>query len=211
MVRCLLDIAAVRGNLPRLELLVIDGGRSSEAATKVMDFFAVAPRLRDVDFCGPPVTLLQLPLEQLNTLNYWIEIQELEGIILIMARLSAGVNLRVSFEDESDLHPLVADVPVVTSQVSSLRLDPLNAFGAERANQVFSHVIARLALPCLLSMHFVHFDYEEGVPLPWPHLAFTSLSRRSSFGAHLTSLDLHRVLITEAELVQTLSGLPLLE
>ncbi|KAJ7145730.1 hypothetical protein C8R44DRAFT_863592 [Mycena epipterygia] len=182
----------------------------SETATKVMKLFEVAPRLSQVQFCGPPAALSPLPLEQLDNLTYWSKIHQLDESIPMMTCLSGGLHLRVSFDDDSEPHPLVADVPVVTSQVSFLTLGAMDAFAAERANEVYSHIMAHLALPSLLSMRFIPFE-DDGVPLPWPHLAFASLSRRSSFDAHLTFLDLWQVLITEDELVKTLSGLPLLQ
>ncbi|KAJ7447648.1 hypothetical protein FB451DRAFT_1188177 [Mycena latifolia] len=67
-----------------------------------------------------------------------------------------------------------------------------------------------LTLPHLIELTF----QSEGSPLTpvfWPHTAVLDLAVRSSFHNHLQSRHLSQVVVTESELVESLSALPLLQ
>ncbi|KAJ7157876.1 hypothetical protein C8R43DRAFT_369103 [Mycena crocata] len=81
------DISAVNRNLSLLELLQIDAWEWSPS--QLATVFEVAPRLTTVRYCGPPDNLSNLPLEQLQVLDYLDVVQEeLDEFLPLMARIS---------------------------------------------------------------------------------------------------------------------------
>ncbi|KAJ6562839.1 hypothetical protein DFH09DRAFT_1315904 [Mycena vulgaris] len=202
-------ISAATNNLPLLSAVKIDGRGEPRMASEVTKIFTVAPRLEAVVYCGPAAALFHLPLEQLRVLAYCdVSPQDVDYFIPMLDRLcETELLLRLDLWDAEEPHPLVPDLPVVTSDLRVLTIVAIPDFNIDRATEVMSHMMARLTLPSLSTFRFQRY---QPVPLPWPHLAFSSLCRRSSFSSHLSCLSLHHVLITEAELVQTISRLPLL-
>ncbi|KAJ6596393.1 hypothetical protein DFH09DRAFT_1072429 [Mycena vulgaris] len=67
-----------------------------------------------------------------------------------------------------------------------------------------------LTLPHLRDLNFRSQEAPFSL-ISWPHSAFMDLAARSSFHIHLHSLSLCDVVVTEAELVEALAVLPLLQ
>ncbi|KAJ6490212.1 hypothetical protein C8R47DRAFT_1123796 [Mycena vitilis] len=208
--KCLQPMLSARGNFPLLEGLHIWG--SGQFASEITSMFGVAPRLETVSYIGPPAALAKLPLEQLGFVTYsHVTPQDLVEFLPLMVRLS-GVErclvLQYLWGDESNPYPRI---PAVVSGISELALVAVSPVDENAgADNILSYIISCLTLPVLtiLDLRIAEF---EGIPLPWPHLAFSSLSQRSAFSSHLLCLDLDQVLISETDLVQTLSELRVLE
>ncbi|KAJ7468721.1 hypothetical protein FB451DRAFT_1257130 [Mycena latifolia] len=204
-------VSAVEGNLPRLEALQLNVRNRSLSASRATKLFEVAPRLTELWFTGPAAAISNLPLEQLRVFGY-IEVppQDLVIFLPMATRLptQAQLIIRVDFsEDRFEPVPLMVNSPLATSELSSLELSATGSFTLARANDVFAQVMGCLSLPSLDTLRFKIYQYEGAVIFPWPHHAFSSLSHRSSLHSHLICLELYHVLITETELVQTLSTL----
>lgn len=211
------DIASAQGNVPHLEILGLNwtGFQDNDMASEVTSFFTVAPLLKEVRFSGPAAALSHLPLEQLLRLFYFdVQEEDLDDLFPLIARLTRTRNelhLRLDlWKWRQRPYLLSTTVPEVAPGVWSLVLDVTGECDPEHTKDVLSHIMAHFTLPALFSVQFQSFGY-LGIPLPWPHVAFGSLSHRSSFTSHLIRLDLCQVYITEVELIQTLSGLRLLE
>ncbi|KAF7362453.1 F-box domain-containing protein [Mycena venus] len=207
-------LSSVQGNLPLLETLHIDVQHRVPEFTvvEVTSYFTVAPRLTQLWYCGKPAALCKLPLEQLQLFVYLDVLPpDLEDLFSTMGRLSntrCNCQIRVRV-DNADFQPAIESPPVV-SHVSVLELCGADILEPDRAEPLVTKFVTRLTLPFLVSLQLVcHRD--QWFPLPWPHLEFQALSHRSSFHSHLKHLRLESVSITEAELFQTLSGLPLLQ
>ncbi|KAJ7935358.1 hypothetical protein B0H13DRAFT_525075 [Mycena leptocephala] len=207
-------LSMVKDNLPLLESLRIEVGRdtSLSAVLELTSFFAVAPRLTELWYCGPPAALATLPLQQLQWLVYQDVVpRDLDAVISIMESFSdASSNCQIGVKIDGGDFLTALDLQSATSNVSVLELYAAGNFDADGARPMLSKFFTRLTLPFLDSLRIVYHQ-AQAVPLPWPHLEFLALSHRSSFSDHLITLRLESVFITETELLQTLAGLPLLQ
>ncbi|KAJ6535511.1 hypothetical protein B0H19DRAFT_1271261 [Mycena capillaripes] len=123
-------------------------------------------------------------------------------ILLMLSRLNAGAEFLLALSGEE---PLQVHTPPLISRIemSALEVD------FQQSNQVSGSIFSVLSFPLLR-----HFRIQIGYdfyPTRWPHEQFLSLSARSSFDTHLTSLDLSDVHITEPELLESLATLSALE
>ncbi|KAF7325311.1 hypothetical protein MVEN_02638600 [Mycena venus] len=190
-------LSSVQGNLPLLETLHID------VQHRVPEFTVVEVDILLRGGTSIDTTLLFVYLDVLP--------QDLDDLFSTMGRLSntrCNCQIRVRV-DNADFQPAI-DSPPVVSHMSVLELCGADIFEPDRAEPLVTKFVTRLTLPFLVSLQLVcHRD--QWFPLTWPHLEFQALSHRSSFHSHLKHLRLESVSITEAELFQTLSGLPLLQ
>ncbi|KAJ7136341.1 hypothetical protein C8R43DRAFT_955818 [Mycena crocata] len=165
-------ISAVKGNLPLLNTLQMNGGCFGTAS----EALSVLPRL------STPENHLEL-------------------------RVYMGPDIEDDDNDDA-VSGLGTDALRVTAQHSSLTLGIAGAAELTSANDALFRILSHLSLPTLRQWTLGY--PASSVPHPWPHGAFLDLSRRSAFHTHLESLDLCRVVVTEAELVEVLAVLPLL-
>ncbi|KAJ7728882.1 hypothetical protein B0H16DRAFT_1894001 [Mycena metata] len=210
----LVHLSSVKDNLPCLRFLEVfcwagDG----------VDFFTIfqnAPQLKRVDFSGNTEIIGSsslLPLEQLVEIRS-VEciVEEPPAIVALMHRLSQATTLwmHLSPRDSDDNVDFSFTDPPVTSDIRGFVLE-LSEFLPEVAGRALDKVFAHLTLPSLAMLRFDVAKESARLPLPWPHSTFLSLSRRSSFHAHLRRLDLQNVSIQETELLESLVELPALK
>lgn len=105
-----------------------------------------------------------------------------------------------------------------SSNIEGFLIDITGQFREENCRQLLGGLIPSLTLPCLRDLTLTKLpDPPRTIhnfppsPVSWPHTEFLSLAERSSFHAHLLSLDLSHVSITLVELLEFLSVLPSLE
>ncbi|KAJ7038786.1 hypothetical protein C8F04DRAFT_348604 [Mycena alexandri] len=210
----LVHLSSVKNNLPCLRFLEVfcwagDG----------IDFFTIfenAPQLKHVDFSGNTEIIGSsslLPLEQLvEVRSVECIVEEPPAIVALMHRLSQAATLWMHLspgESDDDVDFSFTDPPV-TSGIGGFVLE-LSEFLPQVAGRALDKVFAHLTLPSLATLQFDVAKDSPGLPLPWPHSTFISLSRRSLFHAHLRDLDLQNVIIQEAELLESLVELPALK
>ncbi|KAJ7645909.1 hypothetical protein DFH06DRAFT_1210682 [Mycena polygramma] len=215
-------LSTVMGNLPLLtvlELHIEDSTTEDDVVeadvVEATSFFAVAPQLTEFWYCGRLQALPKLPLEQLKTFLYFhMRPSDIDPFISMMSRfLNPEFHCRIMvglYDDDDDDDVGMATIPLspVTSRLYRLAIGV--SFGADAAREVLFKLMTRLTLPSLFGLR-LHWEHNQGIPLPWPHLEFLALADRSSFCDHLVVLEIESVFITELELLQVLSGLPLLE
>ncbi|KAJ6593215.1 hypothetical protein B0H19DRAFT_1365347 [Mycena capillaripes] len=205
-------MSMVKDNLPLLETLQLDINLTPVSefnVAEVTSFFAVAPRLTGLRYCGPSQALSSMPLEQLQLIYLDVQPRDVDSLISIMPRFSHAkcqCTIRVKIEDDSWT---ATDLPTVTSTMSILDLTA-SAFDTDEARPMLTKFMTRLTLPKAICVRLLCQQYQD-TPQPWPHSDFLAFSHRSSFCNRLLILRLESVFITEPELLQVLSGLPLLQ
>jgi hypothetical protein len=137
--------------------------------------------------------------------------RELDDLISTMARFSnpkcqCEIQVRVDIGNFST----AIDSSPVESHMSVLGLSGAGIYKSDSANPMLGRFVTRLTLPFLVGLQIM-CRRDQRFPLSWPHREFLALAHRSSFHAHLKSLGLEAALITVAELLETLSDLPLLQ
>ncbi|KAJ7090612.1 hypothetical protein C8R44DRAFT_861232 [Mycena epipterygia] len=129
-----------------------------------------------------------------------------------MSRMPHSTNFRLELFlgvwTEFDI--LNAEVPPITSNITSLSMEVGDHFEASDCIQALNELLPSLALPHLHELTFQSAEYPYAV-MHWSQTGFLALGARSSFHTHLQSLRLCHVVITEAALLETLSTLPLLQ
>ncbi|KAJ7115253.1 hypothetical protein C8R44DRAFT_880574 [Mycena epipterygia] len=101
-------------------------------------------------------------------------------------------------------------VPSVTAEIAALSIVVVKKFPHSNVGATIAKIVDSLTLPALQELKMDSEEYPS-IPLLWPHSQFLALSVRSSFHTSLRSLQLSSLIITEAELLECLSGLPHLE
>ncbi|KAJ7475507.1 hypothetical protein B0H11DRAFT_1917690 [Mycena galericulata] len=96
------------------------------------------------------------------------------------------------------------------SDVSTLGIEFAGEFPFPDVRRILENVLNAVTLPSLTKLGFESVEYPQRT-LPWPHTQFLSFSHRSSFRTHLKELFLDDVAITEGELLESLTTLPVLE
>jgi hypothetical protein len=195
-IRCL---SSVRGRLPLLEKIDIDGW---DAWPTDFDIFSVVPRLKSatlsLNYCtSTPLPSNLLPWEQL--MNFQIDgvtMENLPDICPLLACLPIGAELGLDMAEYDAVHLALA--PVV-SNIFSLRLKlSISAVG---------QIIQTLTLPYARELSFI----SSGSGHLWDQAHFRRFAARSSFKDSLKALELKCLTITDVELLQCLSELPLLQ
>jgi hypothetical protein len=202
---CIGLLSQARGNLPALENLDITAeGNWAE----VLDVFTVAPRLAKVSFTGPPGSVPTQPWTQLQSFTC---IQKHEtgfrDYLYLARQLPRTTEFQLNVDASSALLPL--DIQSTVSEVQTFKLRIRVAEDREHAKQVLGGIFGCLALS--YTQQLLLEPYHPSPPLSWSHAEFLTLASRSSFYDTLTELSLARVLITDDELLECLSVLPLLE
>ncbi|KAJ7894884.1 hypothetical protein B0H14DRAFT_3640645 [Mycena olivaceomarginata] len=149
-----------------------------------LDFLESIPSLKALTVHGSTQSgMSKLPLEALDTFEF---------VELLLDEVASAV------------------IPQTSSNISSLVLEATTwSFRPQNCLQTFDQIFASLTLPSLRDLSFTASD--KWVVLPWPHQQFLALCDRSSFHTHLHSLQLSRVRITDAELIECLLAVPMLQ
>ncbi|KAJ7721518.1 hypothetical protein B0H16DRAFT_1602639 [Mycena metata] len=213
-------LSVVQGNLPLLENLRIRNTTYSAESSQAVSAFEVAPRLKNLVYHGPPLLALsKLPWEQLRIayIHLFVDPTEVheENIVSIMGRFSVDSQTHLQLDiaryvDDDTTEILPPVLPPVTANLLTLTFWATTDTDADWAAVLLPKFFTRLTLPCLRAIRCL-CSHRPGLPLRWPHLEFSALADRSFFCNHLIVLDIPSVFITEAQLLQTLPGLCLLQ
>ncbi|KAJ7083915.1 hypothetical protein C8R43DRAFT_1174990 [Mycena crocata] len=203
-----------KGNIPRLESLTLSA--ASGDASKAVDIFHVAPSLTQFTLAAKSrcfAAFLGLPVEQMNELRI-LEAEDMEpkmAINLMLPRLPRGSRLIVTIAMPARLrnHPPPPS-PRIAVNCSRLSFERMGWANRHEVRGAITRLMDGITLPHLTTMDFTALNNLRE-PLLWPHFEFIALAERSSFREHLTSLELHYMLLSREELVSTLSMLPALE
>ncbi|KAJ6550290.1 hypothetical protein B0H19DRAFT_187842 [Mycena capillaripes] len=183
------------GNLPLLDTLGLYLPKT------VLHSFKDAPRLKTVELFGEPSKIPPMPWKQIRSFTY--EGTQLSSPVLSwMQSLPAGCTTSLQIKQSH-----VGSVPLspVSVAVKSVAIE----LGTWSNSFPIGPVLDALTLPGL--RHFALTPWTSSSAFPsWSHAQYLRLAARSNFSSHLVSLHL-RALITAGELIQTLTGLPLLE
>ncbi|KAJ7218182.1 hypothetical protein C8J57DRAFT_1732271 [Mycena rebaudengoi] len=198
-------LSPVRERLPLLEKLKIDGWSKWP---ENLDIFAVAPRLEaaTLSLDGTSSLLLPnlLPWEQLMDVQFRrLAATDLPHVLLLLARLPRGAKLELDMDVYGT--PFVGDLPTVVSKISSLRvmLDTANL------TTVAGQIIQSLTLPHARELSFV--SRSSSPPHLWHQGYFENFAARSLLKDRLKVLELKCLAITDVDLLQCVSELPLLQ
>ncbi|KAJ7656404.1 hypothetical protein DFH06DRAFT_1328694 [Mycena polygramma] len=156
------------------------------------DVFKVAPKLTHVALVGGPPTPT-LPWEQLREVAYNVGYcNDLTGLLTVMQHCSQQCAFKLDdFKLSADFS--IPDISPIHSDIWSLDLG-------------LSRTLATITLPSLRRLRFRFLDLKGH--LRWPHTSFLAFAARSSLQTTLTTLSLHRMVVTEDELVECLLELP---
>ncbi|KAJ7767776.1 hypothetical protein B0H16DRAFT_1520716 [Mycena metata] len=197
-----LFLSRAKGALPELETLVIGVSVPDD-----FDVFETAPKLSEVEFVHAPHEIARIPWEQLQSVAYGeAESYLLDTAFASISRCPIGSEVvmdSVWFDEDppDDLASVEAKISTLAfSLVVSDSKDP----GPSR--RALGAVMAALTFPNL-----------QGITLTggldtlfWTQAHFHAFASRSSCGSTLLRLELHNMVLTEQELVDTLSELPAL-
>ncbi|KAJ6472204.1 hypothetical protein C8R47DRAFT_1296969 [Mycena vitilis] len=204
--------SSLKGNLPRLERLGID--LSSSPSSPALNILHPLPSLRYLSFPGPyrASDIAKLPLEQLYMLTYTeIAHQEMDQVLYSLLRLREAAEFRMELVLWAALpEQLRVEYPHITADVSVFSIQILDHFEHDHSQLMLGSIFANLTLP-LLQIFEIEAEEYPRYPIAWPHSEFLSICRRSSFDMHLRRLELYDVVLTEVQLLECLSALPVLE
>ncbi|KAJ7147742.1 hypothetical protein C8R43DRAFT_1010551 [Mycena crocata] len=198
-----------RAKLPVLETLNLQAfwAISKEA----VDFFAIAPTLRNLTLTGSLISRVATPpLDQLHFLGYVrVRPEVIHICISRMAELSRGAEFRLELSLRFVNKDIYLDIPPTSSDIGRLSMDVAEWIQPEICAKFLGDIFASLTLPYLRDLSFEVGDWR--CVLPWPHEEFLAASSRSSFHSHLSTLELYYTFITEEELLEVLHSLPSLK
>ncbi|KAJ7109559.1 hypothetical protein C8R43DRAFT_1243301 [Mycena crocata] len=183
----------------------------SDLPRTVLDAFQVTPRLETLaaEISSQNVAAFsRLQLKQIEHLTI-LEYADTPTPFFVTAvhRLSKSTTrLAVIFmtplhqdEMEQSTSPVVSNINILNVWAGGVTLP-----GTQSALDI---VIDNLTLPHLAHLCLYSNTHDT---VPWPHSRFISLATRSAFAAHLLTLNIQTFLISEAELLQVLAALPML-
>ncbi|KAJ7895341.1 hypothetical protein B0H13DRAFT_2276277 [Mycena leptocephala] len=210
-------LRGVKGKLPLLEALEFDifGPEVHDPDVScLMGPFEVAPRLTKLSVGG-----LILPghavghLDKLHTFECLSQQSStVAGAISFMSGLPSAIefHLQISFDNWEDDGNAAGIAPSTSSDILSFSIDVWYYFEPEHCVEVLTDIFTSLTLSRLRTLKFRSRESPFSL-ISFPHSAFMDLAKRSAFQTHLLSLGLCDVVITEAELVEVLAVLPLLQ
>ncbi|KAJ7484345.1 hypothetical protein FB451DRAFT_82502 [Mycena latifolia] len=197
--RCL---APAKGNLPLLKSLHICGTMPDE-----FDVFDTAPRLTELNLeeSFPPHP--KLPWRQLHTIRFTrlfpMDLPEVLSQLSCCTKMTNLTFHKLHIQEEPEL-------PHLPSFVFDIRTFTIVFFvdtDLSLESPVADAIIGSITLPRGTSLHFKSCD----TPLAWPQKSFLEFSVRSACHDTLISLEIFNMLISAADLLQCLAGLPRLE
>ncbi|KAJ6575628.1 hypothetical protein DFH09DRAFT_1361796 [Mycena vulgaris] len=180
-----------------------------------LNLFEVAPNLRYLTIEGDFLpSLVKAPLEQIHILTFiGLKSMELIAAMSLILRLPHNTKCHLGLDLEHWDDSSTSDSGPTPSDIIALSLENegyYSSLGIRVLRGIIASLLAGFTLPALHELS-VTTKYNSQTPLPWPCDHFLALAERSSFDAHLTSLELYCVLITEEELLKCLAALPSLE
>ncbi|KAF8142692.1 hypothetical protein K438DRAFT_2112992 [Mycena galopus ATCC 62051] len=205
------NLAAVAGNLPLLETLCVNVlNENVERLADVARYFAQAPRLQTIQFCGPLSVVAHLPLEQLRCCTFsGLGPDDLVALASFMDRFQRRTQLHLQLNFETILPALPLALTPVVSPIEELDICVMEPTG-DPTSLVLAELFGALTLPNMQRLH-LYGSPISGRPVYWPHVEGLSLLQRSASGDTLHSLTVHDVVITERELLECLGELPALQ
>ncbi|KAK6966293.1 hypothetical protein R3P38DRAFT_3155607 [Favolaschia claudopus] len=212
----------IKGNLPLLETLTIDLAgdgfdfdRDAKAASRSVELFTEVPRLRSLTMgMLHDTTLAQVHLDKVKTLRFVSpDAQYAPTAVAFMAMVPARVKFQlllfISNWADHNITPGI-NAPATSSYIEAFAIGMHDYFEAGHCVKALTDILDALTLPQLLHLEFRSEDAPNSL-LSWTHTPFLNLATRSSFQTHLQSLCMSDVVITEPQLLQVLSVLPLLQ
>ncbi|KAJ6498444.1 hypothetical protein C8R47DRAFT_306884 [Mycena vitilis] len=195
-----------KGKFPLLKSLELQSVDAQMMAPSAWNLFNVAPKLKHLIISGPLLRIARPHLQQLQTLEcIGVTLPTVTPALSSMAGLYPGTTCRLVLQLLwSGSQRRIPYLTPTSSDIGTLSIE----FPQPSCAPDVTDILANLTLPCLENLTF---RSEYSSPLPWPHAEFLALSSRSSFPAHLGSLDLSDFSIGAAELAETLSALPSLQ
>ncbi|KAJ7753800.1 hypothetical protein B0H16DRAFT_1459273 [Mycena metata] len=194
-------LASIRGNLRLLRSLHISNLPDD------CNFFEMAPRLTELTLEEPIAPHPKLPWGQIHTLSYaQLFSDELGTALSHLSCCPQLVKLAILRLYVSDRDELVV-LPSVVSDVQSFAFGfNLESYSASREQS--TTVTGLLGCLTLRRAHTLRFKTVEEAPLFWHHIAFLALCARSSLHDTLRILEIPNLMISAAQLLECLSGLP---
>ncbi|KAJ6532787.1 hypothetical protein DFH09DRAFT_1182266 [Mycena vulgaris] len=195
-------LAPAKGNLPVLKSLHIFGTMPDD-----FDVFEIAPELTDLTLeqAFPPHP--KLPWGQLRTVCFTaLQPEDLSAALSHLSRCPKLTKLslyQLHMEEEEDIPQL----PSFVLDIHTFNAVFFLISGLSLESPVADKLLQSLTLRCASVVQLKCFD----TPLVWPQRAFVALASRSSFHENLKSLEIFNMLISAADLLQCLAGLPRLE
>ncbi|KAJ6503211.1 hypothetical protein C8R47DRAFT_1105202 [Mycena vitilis] len=204
--------SSIKGDLPRLERLQIF--LASSPSSPALDILHPLPSLAYLSFPGPfpALDIPKLPLEQLSVLRYTeLAPLEMDQVLYSLSRLREAAEFRMELSLWTALpEQLRVKKPHMTADVSVFSIEFLDHFEHDHSQLMLGSIFANLTLPLLHVLELEAQEYPR-YPIAWPHIEFLSICRRSSFDMHLRKLEIYDVVLTEVQLLECLSALPVLE
>ncbi|KAJ7459426.1 hypothetical protein B0H11DRAFT_2059545 [Mycena galericulata] len=200
----------VKGKLPLLETL----GVEIHDKPCALDLFDIAPRLTNYTVSGRALpAVAETHLSRLVTFGcLGLEPARVQAVVLFMPRLPSMLPFRLQLflGNWARDHITSIDLPSTSSDIVSFSMETRDYYDAPHCAKALNDVFTCLTLPLLRELYF-RSDTSPLCLISWPHSAFLGLAARSSFHTHLESLFLFDVVVTEAELLESLAELPLLQ
>ncbi|KAJ7066204.1 hypothetical protein C8F01DRAFT_1019471 [Mycena amicta] len=197
------SLAAAAGKFAQLRTLALHVGNAFPAPSNL---FEVAPRLRDVFFLGNTRNMPLLPWSQITDFKYSTGLFDATDCRrLPLSELPRGSTVQLyaaatpddNVDSRQTIESLMGSLELYFMMQANTRDDKKTALGS---------ILDNWALPALTRFTLAPRPDVNSIPV-WNHAKFAQLSERSGFGARLSSLTII-ALISEAELLDTLKGLP---
>ncbi|KAJ7772419.1 hypothetical protein B0H16DRAFT_1451496 [Mycena metata] len=189
-------LSPVRGALPELQSLSIDEVQLEDLAF-------------EIEFTHLPFGTPRIPWEQLQTIVYGkAESSRLNSAFASLSRCPPGSEVVfniVWFDHEADIEDLAPVGASISDFAFTMVLGDNTNPGLSRLS--LGALLTALTLPSLQRLSLTGRIY----PLFWTHPHFDVFASRLCCGSTLLGLDLHSTVITEEQLVATLSALPALK
>ncbi|KAJ7901403.1 hypothetical protein B0H13DRAFT_2663988 [Mycena leptocephala] len=205
------NLRSVKGRLPLLETLEVEVYDSS---VDMVHPFEIAPRLKNFVVGGAfPPTVTAVHLDKLHTFGcLGQDPMRVPTALSFMSRMPHGIEFRLELflSNWTDDNITGIDVPPTVSNILSFSMNIRDYFEPEHCLRALSDILGCLTLPHIRDLKFRSEESPFSL-LYWSHSAFMGLATRSSFQTHLHTLALCDVVVTQAELVEALGVLPLLQ
>ncbi|KAJ6487310.1 hypothetical protein DFH09DRAFT_1377792 [Mycena vulgaris] len=207
-------LRSVKGKLPCLEKLELDIFEFEARDSSLVEHFAVAPRLTNLAV-GPLLlpTLAAVHFDTLCTFGcVGQDASQVPAAMFLMSRLPFAIEFRLQVILSNWTADSITkiDAPPTSSSIVGFSMETADYSTPEHCLKALSDIFTNLTLPHLRDLNFRSQEAPFSL-IYWPHSAFMDLAARSSFHIHLHSLSLCDVVVTEAELVEALAVLPLLQ
>ncbi|KAF7326095.1 F-box domain-containing protein [Mycena kentingensis (nom. inval.)] len=203
-------LRSVQGRVPMLTALGLSN--QHEGWAEDTPVFEVAPRLTAVTLTGMAVQTPTVPLTQLDVFGFVnLFPDDLVGPLLLMERLDAFDGELCYFQLDLESPDIVLDaLPAVSSNLSMLQVTLALSLkhNAEPLweRPLLGSTFGALTLPKLKDLNLIGGTAYRS--MRWDHEHFLAFVQRSMLHNTLTTLELNRILITDAQLIECLELTP---